>query len=79
VRHSLEGVIALTRPSGDHPFLQGFRQITVAGFSGEPTVKRNGENLRVEAEGLSVSFDGALAESTDDALIVTVLPAATGS
>ncbi len=74
VRRSLEGVIALTRPAGDHPFLDGFRQIAVAGFQGDPTVERNGDAVKVEAEGLSVVFDRAVVVSTDDALIITVLP-----
>jgi hypothetical protein len=77
-RRSLDGVLALTRPAGDHPFLQGYRQITVAGFSGEPVVERDGDAVRVEAEGLSVVFDRAVMESTDDALIITVLPADAG-
>jgi hypothetical protein len=71
-------VIALTQPAGDHPFLEGFRKITVAGFSGDPAVERTGNTVAVEAEGLSVSFDRALVESTDDALIITVLPADAG-
>ena len=78
MRRSLDGVLALTRPAGDHPFLQGYRQITVAGFSGEPVVERDGDAVRVEAEGLSVVFDRAVMESTDDALIITVLPADAG-
>ena len=78
VPRSLEGVVALTRPAGDHPFLQGFRQITVAGLSGEPAVERDGDAVRIDAEGLSVSFDRALVESTGDALIMTVLPADAG-
>lgn len=75
VRRSLDGVLALTRPAGNHRFLQGYRQITVAGFSGEPVVERNGDAVSVEAEGISVVFDRAVIESTDDALIITVLPA----
>jgi hypothetical protein len=78
VPRSLEGVIALTRPAGDHPFLQGFRQITVAGLSAKPAVERDGDAVRIDAEGLSISFDRALVESTGDALIVTVLPADAG-
>ena len=75
VPRSLDGVIALTSPAGEHPFLQGLRQIAVTGFSGEPTVEVVGENVRVEAEGLSVSLTRAAVESTDDELIITVLPA----
>jgi len=71
-RRSLDGVIALTRPAGPHPFLQGYRQITMTGFAGEPVVKRNGDTVSVEAEGLFVSFDGAFVESTDDKLVITV-------
>jgi hypothetical protein len=78
VRRSLEGVIALTSPAGDHPFLQGYRQITIAGFGGEPAVERNGATVTVEAEGLSLSFDGALVESTDEALIIIIPPADAG-
>ena len=74
-RRSLAGVIALTRPAGDHPFLQGYRQITVTGFAGEPVVKRNADTVSVEAEGLFVSYDGAFVESTDDKLVITVPPA----
>ena len=78
VRRSLEGVIALTIPAGDHPFLEGYRQIAVAGFSGEPEVEQSGDAVSIEAEGLSISFDGARVESTDKALIVTVLPVDAG-
>lgn len=77
-RRSLEGVIALTSPGGDHPFLQGYRQITISGFAGEPVVERTGDTVSLEAEGLALSFDGARVESTDEALIITILPADSG-
>jgi len=77
-RRSLDGVIALTSPAGDHPFLQGYRKIAVSGFQGEPVVERTGNVVSVEAEGLSLSFDGAEVESTDEALIITVLPVDAG-
>jgi hypothetical protein len=72
-----------TEPPGtcaccSHPFLDGLRQITVAGFSGRPVVKRNADIVGVEVDGLSASFVGALVEWTDDALIVTVPAADTG-
>ena len=41
-------------------------------------VERGGDAVRVEAEGLSVVFDRAVMESTDDALIITVRPADAG-
>ena len=75
VRRSLGGVIALTIPAGDHPFLDGFRVVSVAGFSGGPTVVREGDIITVTAEGLSAAFDGALVESTDEELIITIPPA----
>lgn len=78
VRRSLDGVIALTIPAGDHPFLQGYRQIAVSGFQGGPSLERSGDAVTIEAEGLSLSFDGAEVESTDEALIVTVHPADIG-
>ena len=74
VRRSLDGVLALTTPAGEHPFLSGFRQVAISGFSGDPMVLREGETVTVEAEGLTMSFDGALMESTDEELIITVLP-----
>jgi hypothetical protein len=73
-RRSLDGVIAFTSPAGEHPFLQGYQKIAVSGFQGEPAVERTGSVVSVEAEGLSISFDGAEVESTDEALIITVLP-----
>ncbi|UCF38869.1 MAG: hypothetical protein JSU96_08535 [Acidobacteriota bacterium] len=73
---SLEGVIALTSPAGRHPFLEGYRRIAFSGFSEEPVVERNGSAIKVMAEGLSISFGGATIESTDDELIITVLPSA---
>ncbi len=70
-----DGVVALTTPAGEHPFLQGFRKISVSGFSGEPTVVRDGNAITVEAEGLTLSFDGVRVESTDRQIVITVLPA----
>ena len=78
VRRSLDGVVALTTPTGEHPFLSGFHRVAISGFSGDPVVLREGNTVTVEAEGLSLSFDGALIESTDEELVITVLPAAAG-
>lgn len=75
VRRSLEGVIALTVPAGDHPFLYGYREVSFSGFSGDPKVVREGDTITVTAEGLSASFEGALLKSTDEELVITVLPA----
>jgi hypothetical protein len=72
VRGAREGVIAMTVPAGDHPFLSGFREISVAGFSGDPAVAVDGDTITVTAEGLIAAFTGALVESTDEALIITV-------
>ena len=74
-RRSLDGMIALTVSAGDHPFLHGFRQVSIAGFSGDPTVVRDADTITVTAEGFSASFDGALLESTEEELVVTVLAA----
>ncbi len=41
-------------------------------------MERNGATVTVEAEGLSLSFDGALVESTDEALFIIILPADAG-
>jgi hypothetical protein len=79
VRRSLDGVIALTTPAGEHPFLGGYRQIAVSGFSQEPTIERDGQAIRIEAEGLTASFDGARLESNEEEIIITVLPADPGS
>ena len=77
VRRSNDGVVALTTPaSGDHPFLYGYRQIAISGFSGDPTVSRDGNAVKIEAEGLKLEFNGVIVESTEEELIVTVLPAA---
>jgi hypothetical protein len=38
-------------------------------------VVRDGGTITVTTEGLSASFDGALVESTDEELVITVLPA----
>ncbi|UCF37901.1 MAG: hypothetical protein JSU96_03270 [Acidobacteriota bacterium] len=73
---SLEGVIALTSPVGQHPFLGGYRRIAFSGFSDKPVVERNGIAVNVKADGLFVSFSGATIESTDHELIITVLPSA---
>jgi hypothetical protein len=78
VRRSLDGVIALTSPAGEHPFLGGYREIAVSGFAQEPIVERNGQAIRVETEGLTASFDGARLESTEQEIIITVLPAEVG-
>ncbi len=75
VRGSLDGVIALTVPAGDHPFLDGFREVSMAGFSSDPTVVIDGDTITVTAEGLSGVFTGTSVESSDDELIITVPPA----
>jgi hypothetical protein len=76
VRGSLDGVVALTTPaSEDHPFLYGYRQIAVSGFSGDPTVERDGDAVKIEAEGLNLEFNSATVESTEEELVITVLPA----
>ena len=75
VRRSLDGVVALTTPaSEDHPFLNGYRQIAISGFSGDPTVLRDGNAVTIEAEGLKLEFNGARVESSDEELVVVVLP-----
>lgn len=77
VRGSLDGVVALTTPaSQEHPFLYGYRRIAISGFSGDPTVVHNGNAVTIEAEGLKLEFNGATIESTDEELVITVLPAA---
>ena len=77
VRGSLDGVVALTTPvSEDHPFLYGYRQIAVSGFSGDPTVVRDGNVVTIEAEGLKLVFNGARVDTHNEELVITVLPAA---
>jgi len=78
VRRSLNGVIALTVPAGDHPFLDGFHQIAVSGYAGEASVIREGASVSVEAEGLSLAFDRALVASTEEEIVVTVFAAEKG-
>jgi len=75
VRRSLDGVLALTTPAGEHPFLEGFRQVSISGFAGEPRVTRDGDAVTLEAEGLTVQFDVAQVESNDSEIVITVLPA----
>ncbi len=75
-RGSVEGVIALLVPAGDDPFRQGMREVAVAGFSGEPTVNREGTRVTVEAEGLRITFAGARLEVDSEGLVITVPPAA---
>ena len=77
VRRSLDGVIALTSPAGEHPFLDGYRQIAISGFSGKPVVERGETTVKIEADGLSASFDGATVNSTGEVLLITVLPTET--
>ncbi len=76
VRGSLDGVIAMTEPAGEHPFLEGLRLIAVTGFTGQPAVTHNGDNVKIEAEGLTVELKGATVEATQTVLIVTLLPGA---
>ena len=78
VRRSLDGVIALTVPAGDHPLLDGFHQVAVSGYAGEATVVREGDSVSVEAEGLSLAFDRALVASTEEEIVVTVFAAEDG-
>jgi hypothetical protein len=79
VRRSLDGVIALTSPAGEHPFIGGYSRIAVSGFSNEPVVESDGKTVTVDAEGLSVAFDGATVKSTEAEIIITVLPADSGN
>ena len=76
VRRSMDGVLAMTTPAGDHPLLQGFREVAVSGFQGKPEVVRDGEGVAVEAEGLKLSFDAATVKETEQEAVITVLPAA---
>ena len=78
-RRSLEGVIALTVPAGEHPFLDGFRRVSVSGFGGEATVVRDGESVRVDAEGLTLAFDGASVDSNKEEIVISVHPVANGN
>jgi hypothetical protein len=75
VRRSLDGVIALTVPAGNHPFLDGFLQVAVSGYAGEASVVVDGGSVSIEAEGLSLAFDGARVESNEEEIVVTVLAA----
>jgi len=73
-RQSLDGVLALTASIGTHPLRDGVRRIVIAGFTDEPTVTREGDSVRVEAEGLNLSFDRADVASKRGEIVVSVPP-----
>jgi hypothetical protein len=76
VRRSLDGVIAMTEPAGEHPFLDGLRLIALSGYSNDPVFTRDGDQVKIEAEGVTVEFARAAVEPTDRGFVVTVLPGA---
>ncbi|MCA1631326.1 MAG: hypothetical protein LC785_15835 [Acidobacteria bacterium] len=50
---------SLTEGAGRHPLFNGVRRLTVAGLPSEPTVKTEGERVRIDAQGLKGEFRGA--------------------
>jgi hypothetical protein len=65
-RGSFEGVVALTAPAGGHPLLDGIRRVTVSGFTDRPRVRREDGAVTIEAEGLRLSFQGAVVRTHRD-------------
>jgi hypothetical protein len=55
-RGSFQGVVSLTVPAGPHPFLDGVMRVTVSGFPDAPKVNREGQAVRIEAEGVRLKF-----------------------
>ena len=50
-------------------------QIAVSGFSGDPTVVRDGNVVTIEAEGLKLVFNGARVDTNNEELVITTFPA----
>jgi hypothetical protein len=73
-RGSLQGVVSLTAPAGAHPFLDGVSRVTVSGFAGRPEVGRKDGVVSVEAEGLTLSFQGAVVRTLGDEVQVQLQP-----
>ena len=53
-------------PAGGHPLLDGIRRVTVSGFTDKPRVSQEDGAVSVEAEGLRLSFQGAVVRTHGD-------------
>ena len=73
-RGSFQGVVSLTAPAGAHPFLDGVIQVTVSGFAGRPEVGRKDGVVSIEAEGFTLSFQGAVVRTAGEEIQVQLQP-----
>ncbi len=77
MKGSFEGTVAVTRGAGRNPVGGGVRTLTVVGVRGTPHVDRRDGRLRLEADGVRVTLDGAELDGGDGSLRIR-LPARAG-
>jgi hypothetical protein len=58
-RRTTAGVLALTSPAGEHPFIGGLLRVEVAGMKAAPTVRTEDGVVTIEGEGLTATIEGA--------------------
>jgi hypothetical protein len=61
---------ALTQASGEHPLMNGVREVVVTGLRGPPVLHQAGDRVIVEAPGLRVELRGAAAELAPGELVI---------
>lgn len=63
---------SLTVAAGEHPIFNGIRRLLMTGFSAEPKIVDIDGKTRLEAEGLTATFDHAAVERSDRAIVITL-------
>src|SRR6185369_6768280 len=56
---------ALSEGAGAHPLFEGVRTLTLSGLTAEPKVTRDGETVKIEAEGFTATLKGALVDKSE--------------
>lgn len=61
---------ALTESAGEHPLFNGVRRVVLTGFSDAPALARDGNTLRITADGLVLELAGAAVEREGRTMVV---------
>lgn len=67
------GRAVLTQGAGIHPLFGGVLELAITGLPAAPVLERNGDRVRLEADGVSAEFDGAQV-STEGSITRVLLP-----
>ena|GEM_PF-5895918 len=65
---------ALTEGAGRHPLFEGVRVLTLTGLSAEPKGTRDGETVKIEAEGFTATLKGVLVQTSGSLVRITWPP-----